>query len=141
MKKFARVRYIARTLQVLAIGWIFSGVFCFIPDSWMNTFLGWFGAEQMPPAIFMSYVLRGAGLIIAGVGVVIWIAATDIVRYRPIVVAIIALHLIAAPVFYVMDAIIGMPLWWRVMDFSCFFVAGGVPLAYYLCPSSDEPVA
>jgi hypothetical protein len=107
----------------------------------MDSFLGWFGAEQMPPAIFMSYVLREAGLILGGVGVVIWITATDIVRYRPIVFALIALHMIAAPVFYVMYAIIGMPLWWRVMDFSCFFVAGGVPLAFYMCPSSDEPVA
>jgi hypothetical protein len=141
MTTSTRVRRIARTLKVIAIGWIFSCIFCFIPDSWMNSFLGWFGAEQMPSAIFMSYVLRGAGLILAGVGVVIWIAATDTVRYRPIVIAIIALHLIAAPVFYVMDAIIGMPLWWRVMDLGSFFVAGGVLLAFYLWPSSDETVA
>ena len=101
----------------------------------MNVFLGWFGAEPMPHAIFMSYCLRGGGLIIGGVGVVIWIAATDVVQYHPIVIAIILLHLIAAPVFYVMDAIVGMPLWWRVMDFSCFFVAGGVALAFWLWPS------
>ena len=66
---------------------------------------------------------------------VIWVAATDIVRYRPIVVAIIALHLIAAPVFYVMDTFVGMPLWWRVMDFGCFLVGGGFLLAFWLWPS------
>jgi len=73
------------------------------------------------------------------VSVVIWIAATDIVRYRPIVIAIIVLHLIAAPVFYVVDSIVGMPLWWRVMDFGCFFIAGGVPLAFWLWPSNASP--
>lgn len=141
MTTSTRVRRIARTLKVIAGGWIFSCFFCFIPNGWMNIFLGWFSAEPMPHAIFMRYCLWGAGLIIGGVGVVIWVAATDVVRYRPIVIAIIALHLIAAPVFYVMDTLVGMPLWWRVMDFSCFFVAGIVPFAFYFRPSSGEPVA
>lgn len=129
----------ARTLQVLALGWVFSCFFCFIPDSWMNIFLGWFRAGPMPHAIFMSYCLRGSGLIIGGVGVVIWIAATDIVRYRPIVIAIIALHLIAAPIFYLFDAIVGMPFWWRVMDFGCFLAGGGVLLVFWFWPSKPSP--
>jgi hypothetical protein len=73
------------------------------------------------------------------VGVVIWVAATDIVRYRPILIAITALHLIAAPVFYVMDTIVGMPLWWRVMDFGSFLVGGGLLLAFWLWPSKSSP--
>jgi hypothetical protein len=93
----------------------------------------------MPHAIFMRYCLDGGGLIIGGVGVVIWVAATDVVRYRPIVIAIIALHLIAAPVFYVMDTIVGMPLWWRVMDFGSFLVCGGFFLAFWLWPSKPSP--
>jgi len=139
MKSFARPIGLTRTLNVVAIGWIFSCFFCFIPDSWMNVFLGWFGAEPMPQTIFMRYCLDGGGLIIGGVGVVIWVAATDIVRYRPIVVAIIALHLIAAPVFYVMDAFVGMPLGWRVMDFGCFLAGGGFLLAFWLWPSKPAP--
>ena len=87
----------------------------------------------------MSYCLRGGGLIIGGVGVVIWIAATDIVRYRPIVIAIIALHLIAAPVFYLFDSIVGMPFWWRVMDFGCFLAGGGFLFAFWLWPSKPSP--
>jgi len=128
-----------RTLKGIAIGWIVSCFFCFIPDGWMSVFLGWFGAEPMPHAIFMRYCLDGGGLIIGGVGVVIWVAATDIVRYRPIVIAITALHLIAAPVFYVMDTTVGMPLWWRVMDFGSFLVGGGLLLAFWLWPSKPSP--
>jgi hypothetical protein len=138
MKTFARVHFIARTLQIIAAGWIFSCFFCFIPDSWMNSFLGWFGAELMPRSIFMSYVLRGAGLIIGGVGVVIWITATDVVRYRPVVIAITLLHLVAAPIFYVMDAVVGMPFWWRVMDFGSFFAAAAFLLAFWLWPSKTS---
>jgi hypothetical protein len=138
MNAIVRERYLARTLQVLAIGWIFSGFFCFIPDRWMNIILGWFGAEPMPHAVFMRYCLDGGGLIIGGVGVVIWIAASDLVRYRPIVMAIIVLHLIAAPVFYMMDTIVGMPLGWRVMDFGSFLAGGGALLAIWLWPSKPS---
>ncbi len=135
MTTSTRVHRIAITLKVIAAGWIFSCFFCFIPDGWMNTFLGWFGAEPMPPGIFMRYCLDGGGLIIGGVGVVIWVVATDVVRYHPIAIAIIALHLLAAPVFYVMDTIVGMPLWWRVMDFGSFLVGSGFLLAFWFWPS------
>ena len=139
MQPFTRVRSIANVMRVLAVSWILSGIWCFLPGRWIDSFLAWFAVEQMPSALFMIYVLRGAGWACVGVGVVIWVVAADIVRYRPIVIAIIALHLIAAPVFYVMDAVIGMPLWWRVMDFSCFFVAGGLPLSFWLWPSKASP--
>jgi hypothetical protein len=53
--------------------------------------------------------------------------------------SVIALHLIAAPVFYVMDTIVGMPLWWRVMDFGSFLAGGGFLLAFWLWPSKPSP--
>ncbi|TAK99928.1 MAG: hypothetical protein EPO07_10400 [Verrucomicrobia bacterium] len=141
MKPFAHPIGLAATLKIVAIGWILSCFFCFIPDGWMNVFLGWFGAEPMPHAIFMRYCLWGGGLIIGGVGVVIWVTATDVVRFRPIVIAITALHLIAAPVFYLMDVIVGMPLRWQVMDISCFLAGGGFLLAFWLWPAKASPSA
>jgi hypothetical protein len=139
MKTFTRFRSIANILRVLAVAWILSGVCCFFPDSWIDSFLAWFGVEQMPHALPMIYVLRGAGWVCVGTGVVIWIVATDIIRYRPMVIAIITLHLIAAPVFYWMDAIIGMPRRWCMMDFVCFLAAGSGPLAFCLWPAKTLP--
>lgn len=139
MKTFTRVRSIANVMRVLAVAWILSGVLCFLPYSWGNSFLAWFGMEQMPQALFMMYVLRGAGLLGVGIGVVIWVVATDVVRYRPIVIAIIALHLIGAPVFYLMDVIIGMPLSWRIMDFVSLLMMGVLPLAFCLWPAKKSP--
>ena len=139
MKTFTRVRSIANVMRVLAVAWILSGVLCFFPYTWSNAFLAWFGMEQMPRALFMIYVLRGAGLLGVGIGVVIWVVATDVVRYRPLVIAIIAFHLIGAPVFYSMDAIIGMPLSWRIMDFVSLLMMGGLPLAFCLWPAKKSP--
>jgi hypothetical protein len=95
--------------------------------------------EQVPQALLMSYVLRGAGLLQVAMGIVIWAVASDVVRYRPIVIAIIAVHLLAAPAFYLMDATIGMPGWWCLMDFTCGILAGGIPLIFCLWPAKTSP--
>jgi hypothetical protein len=126
-------------MRVLAVAWILSGVLCFLPDSWSNSFLAWFGMEQIPQALFMTYCLRGTGFLGMGIGAVIWVVATDVVRYRPIVITIIALHLIGAPMFYSMDVIIGMPLPWRIMDLVTLLMMGGIPLAFCLWPAKKSP--
>jgi hypothetical protein len=141
MKTFTRVRSIANVMRIIAIAWILSGFCCFFPDRWIDSFLAWFSVEQMPHALPMIYTLRGAGWACVGIGMVIWVVATDIIRYLPIMIAIIALHLIAAPVFFLTDAIIGMPRWWCMMDFGCFFGGGIVPLVFCLWPSPNTALA
>jgi len=95
--------------------------------------------EQVPQALLMSYVLRGAGLLQVAMGIVIWAVASDVVRYRPIVITIIVVHLVAAPAFYLMDATIGMPRWWCLMDFMCGVLSGGIPLIFCLWPAKASP--
>ena len=138
MNTFTRVRSIADILRIIAIVWMLSGVCCFVPDRWVDSFLAWFGVEQMPRALPMIYVLRAAGCLCFGIGAVIWAVATDIVRYRLIVITIVAVHLIAAPAFYLMDAMIGLPRGWCIMDFTCFFLGGAVPLAVSLWPAKTS---
>jgi hypothetical protein len=139
MKTFTRIRSIANALRVLAVAWILSGVCCFFPDSWDNAFLARFGVEPVPQGLPMIFVLRWAGLGCVGIGVVIWVVAMDVVRYRPVVIAIIALHLIAAVVSYFMELIIGMPLSWRIMDSASLLVLGVLPLAFCLWPAKNLP--
>jgi hypothetical protein len=141
MKTFTRVRSIANTLRVLAVAWILSGICCFFPDSWDNAFLALFGVEPVPQGIPMIFVLRWAGVGCVWIGIMIWVVATDVVRYRPIVIAIIALHLIAAPVAYFMELVIGMPLSWRIMDSVSLLVLGVIPLVFCLWPAKESPNA
>ena len=90
----------------------------------------------MPGARLMRYVLFGAGYLQVALGVLVWVIAKDVLRYRALVIATIAIFLVGAPAFYLMDAAAGMPRWWCVLDFTCCFLAGGVPLIYCLWPSS-----
>lgn len=139
MRTFTRVRPIANAMRVLGAGLIFSGGSFFLPEAWIDKFLAWFGVEPMPHAALMRYVLLGAGYLQLALGVFIWIIAKDVVRYRPFVIATIAVFLVGAPAFYVMDDIAGMPRWWCLMDFTCCLVAGGVPLVYCVWPSKASP--
>ncbi len=128
MKPFTRVRTIAFLMRVVAISAILSGVTFYFPERNINSFLVWCGLPQMPHAVLMRYGSLGAGHLQVGIGVVIWFLARDVVRYQPIVVAVLSTFLIAAPAFYVTNTIAGMPWYWCLLDFGCCFLAGGVPL-------------
>jgi hypothetical protein len=95
----------------------------------------------MPHTVLMRYVLLGAGNLQVGIGVVIWVIARDVVRYQPVVLAILVVFLIAAPAFYMTNAVAGLPSYWSFVDFACCFLAGGVPLAFCLWPSKTSPNA
>lgn len=139
MGVFTRVRAIGNLLRFLAICWVLSGLAFCLPLTWINSFLGQVGMDPVPVALLMNYVLRGAGLMQVALGALIWVVATDVVRYRPIVVTIIAVHLAAAPTFFLMDSMIGMPFWWRVMDLMCGVLSGGIPLIFCLWPAGASP--
>jgi hypothetical protein len=136
MKTFTRVRTISFLLRVVAVSAILSGVSFFFPEKWIDSFLAWCGLEQMPHVALMRYVLWGAGHLQIGIGMVVWFIARDVVRYQSVVIVVLAVFLIAAPAFYLTDAIAGLPWYWCVLDFTCCFLAGGVPLAFCLWPSS-----
>ena len=141
MKPLTRVCWLAILLRVVAISAIFSGISFFFPVAWIDSFLAWCGLEPLPDANLMRYVLRGAGYLQVGIGVVIWVIARDVVRFQPVVIAVLTAFLVGAPAFYWIDAAAGLPRWFCFVDFTCCFLAGAVPLAFCLCPSSNDRVA
>ena len=108
MKTFTRVRSMANALRVLAIFVIVNGVSILLPWAWIDSVLIWCGLGHMPDAAVLHYLLRGAGYFAMTFGVLIWVIASDVVRYRPIVITIITIFLIGAPVFYLIDAFAGV---------------------------------
>ena len=109
MNAFTRVRTIAFLLRVVAISAILSGVTFYFPERDIDSFLVWCGLPEMPHAVLMRYVLRGAGHLQVGIGAAIWFLARDPLRYQPVVIAVLVVFLIAAPAFYLTDAIAGLP--------------------------------
>lgn len=139
MKTFTRIRTIAFLLRVVAISAILSGATFYLPEEWIDSFLVWCGLPEMPHVPIMRYVLLGSGHLQVGIGVVAWFIARDVVRYQPVVIAVLAVFLISAPAFYLTDAIAGLPWYWCLLDFGCCFLAGGVPLLFCLWPAKQSP--
>ncbi len=139
MKTFTRVSSIARLLRIIAIFMVFDGVAFFLPERWINSLLAWCVLEPMPHAVFLSYLLQGAGYMQIAIGAYIWVIASDVIRYRPLVITTIAIFLVGAPVFYAIDTAIGLPQWWRIMDFVSCFLCGAFPLAFCLWPAKTPP--
>jgi len=141
MKTFTRVHSIARALRVLAVFIAINGVSVLLPWAWIDSGLAWCGLGHQPDAVVLHYLLRGDGFFLLAFGLLIWVTASDVVRYQPIVFTIIAIFLVGGPVSYLIDAIVGLPRWWCILDFTICLLAGGIPLALYFWPSSNDPVA
>jgi hypothetical protein len=139
MKTFTHVRAIANAIRVSAAVWGLCGVCCFFPIRWINGFFALFGVEPLPQCLPVDLFLRWGILGSLGVAVVLWVVATDVVRYRPLVITIIAFYLIVGVVSYLMEIIIGMPFWWRIMDCGPHLVMGGLILVCCLWPAKKSP--
>lgn len=128
------VRSTANFLRLIAVLQILTTGICFIPEDSLSWFYAWAGLGQMPHVPFLLYVIRGAAYCQGAIGVWLWVIASDVVRYRPLVITTAVIYLVAAPVFYVIHVIAGMPRWWAVMDTVSCFLMGGILLALCLWP-------
>src|SRR5882724_1997905 len=116
MKTFTRVRSIANALRVLAVFIIINAVSVWLPWTWIDSALVWCGIGHMPDTVVFHYLLRGSGFLLLSFGALIWVIASDVVRYQPIAVVLIAIFLVGAPVSYLIDAAVGLPRWWCILD-------------------------
>ncbi|MEY4485181.1 MAG: hypothetical protein RL693_2633 [Verrucomicrobiota bacterium] len=134
------IRSTSNTLRFVAIVQMLTFAVVFMPLSWIEVWHHWLGMGVMPDDPVLRYVIRGASYVQGAVGVLIWVMATDVIRYRPLIVTVAVINLASAPVFYLIDAIAGMPRFWCIFDFAYCFLAGGVLLALCLLSSPNRPV-
>lgn len=120
------VRSTSNCLRVLAVLQILTGLIVFIPIAWIAAFHVWLGLGQLPDAAFLRYVIRGGAFVQGAIGVLIWVIATDVVRFRPLAITIAAIYLASAPAFYFIDTIAGMPRFWCIFDGTSCFLVGSI---------------
>ena len=123
-------------LRFVAIVQMFTFAVVFMPVEWIAGWHAWLGAGIMPDDAVLRYVIRGAAYVQGGIGVLLWVMATDVERFRPLVIAAAAIYLAGAPAYYWIDAIAGMPRFWCLCDSASCLVVGGVLLA--LCLGSSR---
>lgn len=118
---------------------ILNAVSVLLPLRWIESVLVWCGVGSIPNAVLFQYLLRGSGFLLISIGVLIWVIAGDVVRYRPLVITIICIFLAGAPVSLWIDVLVGLPRWWCVLDVTICLVGGGLPLLLCVWPIKRTP--
>jgi hypothetical protein len=130
------VRSTAAFLRLLAILQILTAGIVIIPLEWIEGWHAWLGLGVMPHDPVLCYVLRGGAYVQGGIGVLIWVMATDVARYRSLILATAVIYLVGGPVFYFIEKIAGMPHFWCLFDGVSCAVVGSLLLA--LCLRSHQ---
>lgn len=91
-----------------------------MPRSWMEASHTWLGMGEMPDGPLIMFMIRQASYAYGMHGVSLWLLATDVRRFRLLVLFNAAAYVIASVVFAAIDYLVGMPLWWTIVDaFGC----------------------
>jgi hypothetical protein len=135
MNPAPRIRSTANFLRFLAICELLIFSITFMPESWLAWFHARLGLGHLPDSVFLRYLIHGATLCQGAIGASLWIMASDVTRYRPLVIATAVALIAASPSFFVIDSISGMPCVAKIWDTTACFLAGTTLLALCLWPS------
>jgi hypothetical protein len=87
-----------------------------MPRSWMELSHVWLGLGDMPTGPIVMFMIRQASYTYGMHGISLWVLASDVDRFRPLVILNGISFLLAAPVFFIIDYTSAVPFWWTVVD-------------------------
>lgn len=92
----------------------------FAPDYVLGK-LNWFlGMGKLPDSVLLRYLGAGGSFVYVVTGILMWMMAGDVVRYRPMIVLSAWICVAAGPIYWYINTHTGMPGWWMAMDaMSC----------------------
>jgi hypothetical protein len=115
----ALVLRLVGTIEVLA----FAAVI--MPHACMQAGYAWLGRGEMPPGPVFDSVMRQVSFTYGMHGIGMWVIASDVTRYRPMVVLAAIGYLAAGPAFLLIDIVVGMPGSWLAGNGgSCLLIGG-----------------
>jgi hypothetical protein len=93
----------------------------------------WLMGQGQPPLVpLMVYLTGGGAFVYLVLGALLWLFSTDVVRYRPLVIASAWICLIGGPAFLWIDSQSRLPAWWVAMDCaSCLIIGAALLWACY----------
>ena len=117
-----RLRLQAWLLRLAGAVEILAFIAVVMPHSWMETSHAWLGLGEMPSAPVLMFLIRQASYTYGVHGISLWVLASNVERFRPLIILNGITFLVAGPVFFLIDYTSGMPWWWTVADpLSCMF--------------------
>lgn len=99
-----------------------------MPTSWIVATNDWLGLGAFPDAPITQYLARSISALYAVFGALLIIVSTDVRRYAPIISFFAYACLVFGAVLTCIDALIGMPRRWTLLEGPSTFVLGVVIL-------------
>jgi hypothetical protein len=87
-----------------------------MPRSWMEIAHAWLGLGEMPDGPIIMFMIRQASYTYGIHGISLWVIASNVERFRLLVILNGVAYLVAGPVFFLIDHFSGMPWWWTAGD-------------------------
>lgn len=113
------------TNREFSLSWLlrlvgFSEILAFIavvmPRSWMETSHVRLGLGEMPEGAVLMFLIRQASYTYGMHGISLWLIASDVKRFRPLLILNGISFLLAGPIFIIIDYTAGTPMWWTLSD-------------------------
>ena len=111
-----RQRLLVWLLRLAGLVEIMAFIAVAMPRSWMAVSHAWLGLGEMPDGPLLMFMIRQASYTYGVHGLFLWLLASDVKRFRPFVVFNGIAFLVAAPIFFLIDTALGLPLWWALSD-------------------------
>jgi hypothetical protein len=93
----------------------------------METSHSWLGLGVLPDGPIIMFMIRQASFTYGIHGLLLWLLASDVARFRPLVSFTGITYLLAAPVFFIIDYTSGMPGFWLATDtIGCAFLGAAL---------------
>lgn len=87
-----------------------------MPRSWMEVSHTWLGFGEMPEGPIIMFMIRQASYVYGMHGISLCLLASDVKRFRPLIILNGISFTLAGFVFAAIDYSAGMPLWWIIGD-------------------------
>lgn len=108
-----------------------------MPRAWMEVAHAWLGLGEMPGGPLIMFMIRQSSYVYGMHGVSLLILASDLKRFRPLVIFNAVGFLLGVPVFFLIDYVAGMPWWWALFDILGCGVFGAA--LFWLTRRSEGP--
>jgi len=113
-------RILAWLLRLVGAVEILAFVAVVLPRAQMELAHRWLGMGEMASGPLIMFMIRQASYTYGMHGVSLWVLASNVERFRPLVILNGISFVLAAVVFFLIDYNAGMPLWWALGDtFGC----------------------
>ena len=126
-----------RLLKLIAVVSWLAFAAAFMPEKWFVEISEFFHLETFPQSSLGFYLARHLSLLYGFVGVLLWVLASDLDRYLPLVRKVSKMTIVFGGLQLMMDFACNMPLWWTFTE-SLSTIATGF-LVLMMCRGEKCP--